>query len=77
MEWKTYDDLRSSLSVMQFIVESNNRLYFPLSQCILLFLAEKQGLGHQLPSKALSAAVCVSEFWSLITSILSLHCPRL
>lgn len=35
--------------MMQFTVESNNPLYFPLSQFILLFLTEKQGLGHQLP----------------------------
>lgn len=77
MEWKTYDDLRSS--EMQFTVGSNNALYFPQSHFILLFLTEKR-LGHQLPWNALSSQCSSVCSWILVYdhrrhTILSLHWP--
>lgn len=68
---------------MQFTVESNNALYSPPLSVFILFLAEKQGLGQQIPWNALSPQYSSVSFFLILVSdhrrvtALSPHCPRL
>lgn len=79
-QWKTCDDLRSALSMMQFPKESNNPHFLPLAQAILRFLTEK--LGRHLPRIQLTPRYSSVCFWILMSghlrvTTLSRHRPRL
>lgn len=70
MQWNTCNDLRVSLSMMQFNARSNNHHNFPSPSLIFTFSLRSKCLGtsYREMHSVLSTVVPVSEFWSLITT---------